>query len=989
MPEYIPDPWKIIEDTLLPQKMADGESLFTLANGYIGIRGTFEELSYAWCRGTYLNGFYESHPITYGERAYGYPEHSQTILNVADGRKITVRVDGEPFDIEKGRLLKYRRELDLREGILRRLIEWESPKERRIRLYSERIVPLTRRHVAAIRYTVTPLDGEAEISISSTLDGNVSNMRTMDDPRTGSSLGGDALMYNEGTATAERGELTARTKQSQLTLACGVTHRITGTGTRKKQLKPYTQSSEVGIQFGAKVKQGETLTVDKFLSYSYLSIYQESRNIEIMRQNLEEASREGFKALKAEQFEYMNNFWEHADVQIDGDREMQQGLRFNIFHLLQSAGRRGTTSIPAKGLSGEGYEGHYFWDTEIYVLPLFIYTRPEVAQSLLEYRYSILEQARERARELSQKGALFPWRTINGEEASAYYPAGTAQYHIDADIAYGIKRFLEITGRTEFLPRGAEIAIETARLWCDLGEYIEHKEGAFCINGVTGPDEYTALVNNNYYTNIMARENLYFAERILKQLQEHDQSAYSAVASRTKLRPEEPSEWHRAADAMYLPYDEELGIHPQDDSFLNKKIWPITEIPPEKRPLLMHYHPLVIYRHQILKQADLVLALFLQGDYFSLAEKRRDFDYYDKLTTGDSSLSPCVQSVMAAEVGYEKLAYDYFSRTARIDLDNVNGNVRDGLHTAAMAGTWTSVVYGFAGMRDYGGTLSFQPHLPREWDRLTFNLNIRRNLLEVSITHNEVAYTLKEGNFLELLHEGKPHTVYQGSPLVFSNRPLLEAVIFDLDGVITDSAEYHFQAWKKLCEEEDIPFDREFNHRLRGVSRMQSLELLLGQVPERDYTDEQKRHLAERKNEYYRELITRISPEDLLPGIKKLLEELKAAGITQALASASRNAGTIISRLQVEDYFDVITDPAKLNKGKPDPEQFFLACEMLGVPRRNCIGVEDAQAGIDAINAAGIFSVGIGEYLVQADHKCDSTAELTLEKLREVFYERE
>ena len=241
---------------------------------------------------------------------------------------------------------------------------------------------------------------------------------------------------------------------------------------------------------------------------------------------------------------------------------------------------------------------------------------------------------------------------------------------------------------------------------------------------------------------------------------------------------------------------------------------------------------------------------FLQGNHFSLSEKRRDFDYYDKLTTGDSCLSPCVQIVMAAEVGHEDLAYEYFSRTARIDLDNVNGNVRDGLHTAAMAGTWTSVVFCFAGLRDYDGTISFQPHLPRQWERLTFNLNVRKNLLEVAITHNEVAYTLKEGRSLELLHEGKPHTVYQGTPLVFSIRPLLEAVIFDLDGIITDSAEYHYQAWKKLCEEEDIPFDREFNHKLRGVGRMGSLDLLLGRVPDRGYTDEQKLDLAVRKNDY-------------------------------------------------------------------------------------------------------------------------------------------
>ena len=986
MSENSRDTWRILEESIVPEKMADNEALFSLANGYLGIRGCFEEPACSWCRGTYLNGFYESHPITYGEKAYGYPEQSQTILNVADGRKINVWIDGEAFDILQGRVRKYHRELDLREGILVREIEWESPGKRIVKIRSERIVPMSRTHTALIRYEVTPVSSEMNLRIQSTLDGNVKNMRVNDDPRVGASLGPETLLYKRGVLSEERAELLARTRQSQLTLACGVRHQLQGAA--DVQVQCFSGSREVGVEISCKQGKGNTFRFDKFLSYSYRSISEEAQNLDHMREALDAACRDGFDQLKKEQFEYLNNFWEHSDVCIEGDVKMQQGLRFNLFHLLQAAGRHGRTSMPAKGLSGEGYEGHYFWDTEIYVLPLFIYTQPDIAQSLLEYRYSILDQARERAGDLSQKGALFPWRTINGRESSAYYPAGTAQYHIDADIVYGIKKFLQITGRFDFLPRAAEIAIETARMWHDLGEFIPRQGGAYCINGVTGPDEYTAIVNNNYYTNIMARENLVFSAEILENLRERDPAGYDELILRTKLKKDEPEQWKKAAGSMYLPYDQELGIHPQDDSFLNKKVWPLADTPFEKRPLLLHYHPLVIYRHQILKQADLVLALFLLGDQFSLAQKRRDFDYYDKLTTGDSSLSPCVQSVIAAEVGLEDLAYEYFRRTARIDLDNVNGNVRDGLHTAAMAGTWTSIVYGFAGMRDYNGKVSFQPHLPQQWKRLTFNLNIRRNLLEVAISHDEVAYTLKEGTSLDLYHEGYKHTVYQGSPLVFSIRPELKAVIFDLDGVITDSAEYHFQAWEQLCGELNIPFDREFNHNLRGVGRMQSLEFLLDLVPERSYTEAEKVEFANRKNEYYKKLIARITPEDLLPGIADLLEELKDAGIMMALASASRNAPSIMQQLRIEDYFEVITDPGEVGKGKPDPEQFYLAAEMLRVPIRNCVGVEDAQAGVDAINSAGMFSIGVGEYLVQTDWKCDSTGELNLEKMREVFYGR-
>src|SRR6056297_615625 len=678
----IVNPWKIGEDRLVPEEMADHESIFTLANGYLGIRGTMEEMNFAWCRGTYLNGFYESRPIVYGEKAYGYPEHSQTILNVADGRKILLHIEDEPFDLTTGKVLSYSRDLDVREGILRRTIEWESPKEMRIRVVTERVVPLSRRHISGIRYSVSSINFSGRIRILSTLDSNVTNLSAEEDPRAGSHLGIGALIYSDGRLLPDGGELNARTTESNLTLACGVRHSV-----REEinyEMKEYGKPGELGVELEVDIETGGSITLDKILSYSYRTISEEAWNTRIMQNELNRALDDGFDELKKEEFEFLSNFWEHADLRIDGNAELQQVIRFNLFHLLQSVGQNGTTSIPAKGLTGEGYEGHYFWDTEIYVLPLFVFTQPKIAQSLLEYRYSTLEEAKKRARELSQRGALFPWRTINGKEASAYYPAGTAQYHIDADITYGIKKFLDITGNRDYLSRAAEIVIETARMWLDLGEYIPHQGGRFCINGVTGPDEYTALVNNNYYTNSMARANLSFAVEILARLENQNHAAYEQVILRTGLDPKEPQEWRRAAEKMYLPYDEELGVHPQDDSFLNKKVWPLAEIAPENRPLLLHYHPLVIYRHQILKQADLVLALFLQGQHFALAEKRRNFDYYDRLTTGDSSLSPCVQSVIAAEVGHEDQAYDYFSRTARIDLDNVNRNVKDGLHIAAM-----------------------------------------------------------------------------------------------------------------------------------------------------------------------------------------------------------------------------------------------------------------------------------------------------------------
>ncbi len=978
------DPWKIVEPVFSPETMAEGESIFALANGYLGIRGTFEEGLQAWNRGAYLNGFFEERPIVYGERAYGFPEHSQTMLNVADSSKVIIKVDGDPLNLATGELKSYRRELDMRDGVLRRSFRWISPGGKEFAFSFERLVSLTRRNGGALRVTVEIYEGTAELSILSSLDGTAINREDEGDPRSGASLGEGALAYKDQQVEDAMLYLKGVTKSSGLSFSAAVRHGVGGLGEVTQEKLENVR--ELGQQYTGTIEAGTMVTLNKYFAYDHSKSAEDGRLYRSVTEEVTSLEKSGYSQLEKEQSEFLSDFWERADVEIDGDPALQQGIRFNIFHLLQSVGKDGKTSIAAKGLTGEGYEGHYFWDTEIYVLPFFIYTEPQIARKLLEYRHSILPRARERAAELAQRGALYPWRTINGKEASAYYPAGTAQYHIDADIAYGVKRYLNASGDETFLPEAAEIFIETARMWYDLGWFNSRCGGGFCIDGVTGPDEYTALVNNNYYTNIMVQDNLRSAADTVERLRDHQPDVFNSLAKRLDFNMEEVEQWRRAAEAMWLPYDEELGIHPQDDSFLDKEVWPIDSIPENKRPLLLHYHPLVIYRRQVLKQADMVLALFLQGDKFSIAEKKRDFDYYDRLTTGDSSLSPCVQSIIAAEVGYEELAYSYFVRTARIDLDDVNGNVHDGLHTAAMAGTWAAIVHGFAGMRDHGGKLSFSPHLPRKWNRLAFNLTAGEALLEVTVTHNEVAYSLKEGEALSIVHRGKEHTVYSGSPLVFSDRPDLEAVVFDLDGVITDSAEYHYQAWKQLADELEIPFDREFNHNLRGVGRMDSLELILSRVPDRSYSHDEKVELASKKNDIYKELITQITSDDLLPGIEQLLEELRGAGICVALASASRNAPVIVENLQIGDKLDVITDPNKLDRGKPDPEQFFMAAEMLGVPTRNCVGVEDAQAGVDAIRGAGMFSVGIGDYLQGADWRVSDTSELDLTALREQFY---
>ncbi|HTZ53351.1 MAG TPA: beta-phosphoglucomutase, partial [Spirochaetia bacterium] len=641
-------------------------------------------------------------------------------------------------------------------------------------------------------------------------------------------------------------------------------------------------------------------------------------------------------------------------------------------------------------LSGEGYEGHYFWDTEIYVLPFFTYTRPEIARALLEFRIGILGKARERAREMSQRGALFPWRTIGGEETSAYYPAGTAQYHINADIAHALRTYLEATADRAILSAGgAELLFETARLWADLGTYSARRGGAFCINEVTGPDEYTALVNNNLYTNLMARENLELAAETADRMRREDPAGYERVARSIGLDDSEPAAWQRAAGAMYVPLDPAAGIHLQDDAFLDRPRWDFEHTPAGNFPLMLHYHPLVIYRHQVLKQPDVVLAQVLMGHRFSLAEKKRNFDYYDPLTTGDSSLSPCIQSVAAVELGYLDKAFSYFSRTARMDLDDVNGNVSDGLHTAAMAGTWISVVYGFAGMRDRGlqgspACVSFSPRLPAHWARLGFRLRVGSSLLQVTITRGAASYRVLEGQPLCVRHWGRLLDLPVGEEVEASLVPRLECVIFDLDGVLTDTAELHFRAWQRVCGELSIPFDRAVNEELKGIGRLESFRIILRHAGIR--MDEARQvEISQRKNGYYGELIGALTPNDLLPGAAALLASLRHAGIKTALASASRNAPAILDRLGIRARIDHVVDPAGVVKGKPDPEIFIRAAEALNVPLHNCAGVEDARAGVQAIRAAGMFAVGVGRGLDEAQWSVDSPAAISVEELTARF----
>ena len=784
-PEFIYpiDDWRWVEARFAPEFVAQSETTFSTANGYLGMRGGFQEGAPAFLHGTFINGFYETWPIPYGEKAYGFAKTGQTMVNVPDGKIIRLYVDDEPFDIERSNLLRYERALDFRRGTYERETLWETPSGKQILLRVSRLVSFSERHVAAMNFDVTVLNARAPIVLVSELvnheailaansemagGAGVAAPPKEDDPRLAKSFKERVLVADKTQVDALRVVMGYRTKSSGMTLACGMEHVV-------ETDNAYTAKSSCPdncgqVVFSIDAEPNKPFRLVKYLTYhTSKSVTPEELRGRAVR-TLERTVRNGFERLLADQQAFVSDFWERCDIQVSGPNvhpRLQQVLRWNLFQLLQATGRVENAGVPAKGLTGQAYEGHYFWDMEIYVLPFLIYTAPRVARNLLIFRYNMLDKARERARELDQKGALFPWRTISGEEASAYYAAGTAQYHINAAVAYSIKKYVEVTGDDEFLRAyGAEILVETARLWYDLGFFSERQGGKFCIHGVTGPDEYTTVVNNNAYTNMMARENLWYAARVVDMLRENDKKAFTQLTHLTSLDPSEAAEWKRAGDNMFIPYDERTKINPQDDDFLDREVWDLSATPADKFPLLLHYHPLVIYRRQVIKQADLILAMFLLGNEFSLEQKKRNFDYYDALTTGDSSLSACIQAIVACEIGYDETAIKYLRYAVLMDLANVGGNVRDGVHIASIGGTWMAVVYGLAGMRDYGGNLSFDP--TRFIEKLRFPLTYRGQQLEVHIEFGRVTYTLIEGEGLTILHRSEPVQLKRGEPVVMS-----------------------------------------------------------------------------------------------------------------------------------------------------------------------------------------------------------------------------
>ncbi|WP_345799959.1 glycosyl hydrolase family 65 protein [Microbacterium sp. AZCO] len=774
------DPWRLVEKEFSLADAGVTETLFAVGNGYLGLRGNLPEGRHAHEHGTFINGFHETFPIRHAEQAYGFAEVGQTIINAPDAKVMRVYVDDEPLSFDVADVREYERTLDMRDGVLRRHLIWVTPSGKEVRIEFERLVSFEEKHLAIMRVKVEVLNDDAPVTISCQIinrqDGEdvyggspVASKKAGFDPRKSERFHERVLQPQEFWQDDLRTALSYRVTQSGMTLAVAADHVIdTANDFSARRLVEADIAKNV---FRVQAKAGVPITVTKLVSYHTSRGVPPRELVDRCRRTLDRALAVGIDEHFARQRAWLDDFWARSDVRIAGHDALQQATRWCLFQLAQATARADGQGVPAKGVTGSGYSGHYFWDTEIYVLPFLTYTTPQWARNALRMRYLMLPAARRRAFQLNEAGALFPWRTISGEEASAYYAAGTAQYHINADVSFALAKYVRSTGDTEFLHReGVDIAVETARLWTTLG-FWRTSDGAtevetFHIHGVTGPDEYTTVVNDNLFTNVMARFNLRFAARTVRDMADADPEAYRLMIDRLALDPDEPEAWERAAEAMHIPYSAALGIHPQDAVFLEREIWDLEHTPPDKRPLLLHFHPLVICRYQVLKQADVVLALFLQGNHFTDDEKLADFEYYDPLTTGDSTLSAVVQSILAAEVGYQDLALDYFRQSAFVDLGDLHHNAQDGVHVASAGGVWTALVSGFGGMRDHFGHLTFDPRLPASWDELAYTLHWHGTRLEVTVTRSELRVAASEGDAVEFGVRGASFTVEPGSDIV-------------------------------------------------------------------------------------------------------------------------------------------------------------------------------------------------------------------------------
>jgi beta-phosphoglucomutase len=929
--------WIITETQFQPAQLHSKETVFTLGNGYLGTRGSFEEGYPGAMPATLINGVYDDVPIAYTELA-----------NCPDWLPLVVRVAGEYFGLNRGEILHYRRQLDMRRGILSREVRWRSPAGHTLDFYFERFVSLADEHILALRLQVTPVDFEGSIEIQAGLNGYSDNQ------------GLRHWHWQEQGDENNAAWLRVRTRSSQIELGMAVQLTAIYEGERLP-IQPTGAPGYPTLVTSFQAYPGERITLEKLVT-----VYTTRDTDKPVQAALDKLhALPNYATLRTAHEQAWESVWQQSDVTIEGDLKAQQAVRHSIFQLMAVAPYHDDrVGIPAKTLSGFAYAGHCFWDTEIFVLPLLTWTQPAIARNLLNYRYHTLPGARRKAKEAGFEGAMYAWESAGtGDEVTPRWvpPAsggkelvriwcGDIELHINTDVAYAVWQYWQATGDDEWMRQyGAEMILDTAVFW---GSRVETRDSAsanpgtpcYEIRDVIGPDEYHDHVDNNAFTNCMVQWHLEKALSVFDWLKACDPQKAKQLQQQLHLTSEKLSRWVDIIERMWVSQDQKTGLIEQFEGFFKLEDIDLVDYEPRFRSMQALLGIEGANQRQVLKQADVLMLLYLLRDRYDRQTIQANWDYYNPRTdhTYGSSLGPSVHAILACEMGSLTEAYEHFMRAALVDVEDVRGNAGEGIHAASAGGVWQAVVFGFAGIKITESGPVANPKLPAGWTRLQFKLNWQGRSYEFDLQPTQTPVPVAQPVFM--------------NPLLIPQTPI-HAVIFDLDGVLTDTAHYHYLGWKQLADEEGIPFDEKMNEGMRGLARRDSLLYLLGdrQVPEAEM-----QAMMDRKNAYYVELIQGMTPADLLPGAVELLDELKMAGIKVALGSASKNARDVIQRLGIADKIDAIADGHSVSRSKPAPDLFFHAAQLLETPPAHCVVVEDAGAGVEGALAAGMWAVGLG-----------------------------
>ncbi len=958
------DNWIISEDNFDETTMNAKETVFTIGNGYLGTRGTFEEGFPGEIAATLLHGVFDDVPIGFTELA-----------NTPNWLDLRIYINDRIFRMDEGKILSYKRELDLRDATLRRRVTWLSPSGNTLHFEFERFASLADEHLLAVRCRITSVDYSGPLEIRAGLNGHVENS------------GWTHWNWQEQGKTKENiVYLCLQTKKTKISLCEAFNLKLIGDVPVQEEFWDSNGAPEKVLR--AHLQAGQSLCIEKLVSVFT------SRDTKIPKTSaieiLHSVQSKGYESLWGEHRAAWEEEWQDSNIIIEGDDDADCALRYSLFQLLIAAPRHDDrVSIAAKSLSGFGYRGHTFWDTEIFILPFFTFTHPEIAGNLLRYRYHTLAGARKKAQEKGFEGACYAWESAaSGEETTprwAMLPdgelvhiwCGDIELHITVDVVFAIYQYWQVTADDDFMVNyGAEIILDTARFWGSRVEWNE-ESNRFEINDVIGPDENHDHVNNNAYTNTMVRWNLRKALEIIKWLEITSPEKTIFLKKKLDLTPDRLSHWKCIIAQIYTGFDEESGLFEQFSGYYRLEPLDLSALEPRTRSIQTMLGINGAQKVQVIKQPDVLMLLYLLNGEYDEKVLKANWEYYAQHTdlTYGSSLGPAIQAIMATRVGDIEEAYRLFMLAAGTDLEDKRGNAAEGIHAATHGGLWQACVFGFGGLQFTSTGPVATPHLPHRWNRLKFNIQYRGQEFEFDLHagSTDVVHPLQKGN---------GNSVQRST-----SGPVISAAIFDLDGVITDTSEFHYLAWKRLADEEGIPFDRHKNDALRGVSRYESLQKILDG---RSLPDEQLRSLMERKNNYYLEYLEHLNEDNLLPGILDFIEDARQQDVKLAIGSASKNTRLVLEKLKIADLFDAVSDGFSVTRVKPAPDLFFHAAQQLYVKPTNCVVFEDAQAGIKAALDGNFWAVGIGPgvRLVGAHLVMDGFAGISWKKFMQLLREK-